>query len=97
VGIFVSRVGSADQLKAMKQVISKLKLELVQFVELEAFAQFAFDLDKLSYLESIGKRSTITQVVEVTNSWKWRMNHLFHRGKSFGEKYKKILIGLDFT
>jgi F0F1-type ATP synthase alpha subunit len=54
----------------MKQVISKLKLELVQFVELEAFAQFAFDLDKLSYLESIGKRSTITQVVEVTNSWK---------------------------
>ncbi|KAL4609851.1 hypothetical protein ACB092_08G010700 [Castanea dentata] len=46
VGIFVSRVGSAAQIKAMKQVAGKLKLELAQFAELEAFAQFAFDLDK---------------------------------------------------
>ncbi|MBA0809508.1 hypothetical protein Gohar_025156, partial [Gossypium harknessii] len=46
VGIFVSRVGSATQIKAMKQVTSKSKLELAQFVELEAFAQFASNLDK---------------------------------------------------
>ncbi|CAN1202057.1 ATP synthase subunit alpha, chloroplastic [Linum perenne] len=46
VGISVSRVGSAAQIKAMKQVAGKLKLELAQFVELEAFAQFASDLDK---------------------------------------------------
>merc|ERR1711933_668626 len=45
VGISVSRVGSAAQLKAMKQVSGTLKLELAQFSELEAFAQFASDLD----------------------------------------------------
>ncbi|CAN6455157.1 unnamed protein product [Victoria cruziana] len=46
VGISISRVGSATQIKAMKEVAGKLKLELTQFPELEAFAQFAFDLDK---------------------------------------------------
>ncbi|CAM9095908.1 unnamed protein product [Choristocarpus tenellus] len=46
VGISVSRVGSAAQIKAMKQVAGKLKLELAQFDELEAFSQFASDLDK---------------------------------------------------
>ncbi len=46
VGISVSRVGSAAQTKAMKQVAGKSKLELAQFAELEAFAQFASDLDK---------------------------------------------------
>jgi len=45
-GISVSRVGSAAQIKAMKQVAGKVKLELAQFAELEAFAQFASDLDK---------------------------------------------------
>jgi F-type H+-transporting ATPase subunit alpha len=44
-GISVSRVGSAAQTKAMKKVAGKLKLELAQFDELEAFAQFASDLD----------------------------------------------------
>jgi F-type H+/Na+-transporting ATPase subunit alpha len=46
VGISVSRVGSAAQIKAMKQVAGTLKLELAQFDELEAFSQFASDLDK---------------------------------------------------
>jgi F-type H+/Na+-transporting ATPase subunit alpha len=45
-GISVSRVGSAAQTKAMKQVAGKVKLELAQFDELQAFAQFASDLDK---------------------------------------------------
>jgi F-type H+-transporting ATPase subunit alpha len=45
VGISVSRVGSAAQPKAIKQVSGTLKLELAQFAELEAFAQFASDLD----------------------------------------------------
>jgi F-type H+-transporting ATPase subunit alpha len=45
VGISVSRVGSAAQKKPIKQVSGKLKLELAQFAELEAFAQFASDLD----------------------------------------------------
>ena len=45
-GISVSRVGSAAQTKAMKQVAGKIKLELAQFEDLQAFAQFASDLDK---------------------------------------------------
>jgi len=46
VGISVSRVGSSAQTKAMKQVASRLKLELAQFRELAAFAQFGSDLDE---------------------------------------------------
>ena len=46
VGISVSRVGSAAQTKAMKKVSGKIKLELAQFRELEAFMQFASDLDE---------------------------------------------------
>jgi F-type H+-transporting ATPase subunit alpha len=45
-GISVSRVGSAAQTKAMKKVAGKVKLELAQFDDLQAFAQFASDLDK---------------------------------------------------
>ena len=45
-GISVSRVGGAAQIKAMKQVASKVKLELAQYTELLTFAQFGSDLDK---------------------------------------------------
>jgi F-type H+-transporting ATPase subunit alpha len=45
VGISVSRVGSAAQVKAMKQVAGRIKLDLAQFRELAAFAQFGSDLD----------------------------------------------------
>ncbi|XP_027912248.1 uncharacterized protein LOC114171363 [Vigna unguiculata] len=45
VGLSVSRVGSAAQLKAMKQVCGSLKLELAQYREVAAFAQFGSDLD----------------------------------------------------
>jgi F-type H+-transporting ATPase subunit alpha len=51
VGISVSRVGSSAQIKAMKQVAGKLKLELAQFAELEAFSQFASDLDQATQNE----------------------------------------------
>ncbi len=46
VGLSVSRVGSAAQIKAMKQVSGTLRLDLAQFRELEAFAQFGSDLDE---------------------------------------------------
>jgi F-type H+-transporting ATPase subunit alpha len=46
VGLSVSRVGSAAQTKAMKQVAGQLKLDLAQYGELKAFSQFAADLDK---------------------------------------------------
>ena len=45
VGISVSRVGSAAQIKAMKQVAGRIKLELAQYREMASFAQFASDLD----------------------------------------------------
>jgi len=45
VGLSVSRVGSAAQIKGMKQVAGKIKLDLAQFRELAAFAQFGSDLD----------------------------------------------------
>jgi F-type H+-transporting ATPase subunit alpha len=48
VGISVSRVGSAAQVKAMKSVSGTLKLDLAQFRELEAFATFGSELDKVS-------------------------------------------------
>jgi F-type H+-transporting ATPase subunit alpha len=46
VGISVSRVGGSAQIKAMRQVAGSLKLELAQYRELAAFAQFGSDLDK---------------------------------------------------
>ena len=57
VGLSVSRVGSSAQTKAMKQVAGTLKLDLAQFRELAAFAQFGSDLDKatLAQIER-GKR-----------------------------------------
>jgi F-type H+/Na+-transporting ATPase subunit alpha len=45
VGLSVSRVGSAAQIKAMKQVAGRIKLDLAQYRELAAFAQFGSDLD----------------------------------------------------
>jgi len=46
VGLSVSRVGGSAQIKAMKKVAGKIRLELAQFRELEAFAQFGSDLDE---------------------------------------------------
>ena len=59
VGLSVSRVGSAAQLKAMKQVAGTLKLELAQYREVAAFAQFGSDLDaSTQYLLNRGERLT---------------------------------------
>lgn len=58
VGFSVSRVGSAAQIKAMKKVAGTLKLDLAQFRELEAFAQFGSDLDESTKRQiERGKRS----------------------------------------
>ena len=48
VGLSVSRVGSAAQIKAMKQIAGSMKLELAQFREVQAFAQFGSDLDAIT-------------------------------------------------
>jgi F-type H+-transporting ATPase subunit alpha len=61
VGLSVSRVGSAAQLKAMKQVAGQLKGDLAQFRELAAFAQFGSDLDAKS-LAQIDRGKRITEI-----------------------------------
>lgn len=66
VGISVSRVGSAAQTKAMKSVAGTLKLELAQFRELEAFMQFASDLDKAT-ADRIASGQRMVEVLKQKN------------------------------
>nr|YP_009184938.1 CF1 alpha subunit of ATP synthase [Hafniomonas laevis]ALO63021.1 CF1 alpha subunit of ATP synthase [Hafniomonas laevis] len=63
VGISVSRVGSAAQVKAMKQVAGKLKLELAQFAELAAFSQFASDLDQATQ-NQLARGQRLTEILK---------------------------------
>jgi F-type H+/Na+-transporting ATPase subunit alpha len=59
VGISVSRVGGNAQIKAMKSVAGKIKLEMAQYREVQAFAQFASDLDKATQMQLLrGQRLT---------------------------------------
>ena len=63
VGLSVSRVGSTAQTKAMKKVASRLRLELAQFRELAAFAQFASDLDE-STRQRIRRGELLTETLK---------------------------------
>lgn len=62
-GLSVSRVGSAAQIKAMKKVAGKLKLDLAQFRELEAFAQFGSDLDDATK-QQINRGLRVTEILK---------------------------------
>ncbi len=66
VGLSVSRVGSAAQTKAMKKIAGKIRLELAQFRELEAFMQFASDLDKETK-DRIEKGRRLSELLKQTN------------------------------
>lgn len=63
VGLSVSRVGSAAQIKAMKQVAGTIKLELAQYREMESFAQFASDLDA-STQKLLARGARLTQLLK---------------------------------
>jgi F-type H+/Na+-transporting ATPase subunit alpha len=63
VGISVSRVGSAAQIKAMKQVAGRIKLELAQYREMASFAQFASDLDA-STQALLARGSRLTELLK---------------------------------
>ncbi len=63
VGLSVSRVGSAAQTKAMKKVAGRIKLELAQFREMEAFSQFASDLDA-STQQLLARGARLTEVLK---------------------------------
>lgn len=63
VGISVSRVGSAAQVKAMKQVAGTMKLDLAQYRELAAFAQFGSDLDKVTQ-STLARGARLTELLK---------------------------------
>ena len=63
VGLSVSRVGSAAQIKAMKQVSGSIKLDLAQFREMEAFSQFASDLDQ-STTDLLERGRRLTEILK---------------------------------
>ncbi len=63
VGLSVSRVGSAAQIKAMKQVAGRIKLELAQYREMAAFSQFASDLDAATQ-RLLARGSRLTEVLK---------------------------------
>ncbi len=72
-GLSVSRVGSAAQIKAMKQVAGKLKLELAQYRSLAAFAQFASDLDKSTQAQ-LARGQRLTELMKQTNYAPYSVN-----------------------
>jgi F-type H+-transporting ATPase subunit alpha len=63
VGLSVSRVGSAAQIKAMKQVAGRIKLELAQYREMAAFAQFSSDLDAATQ-RLLARGSRLTELLK---------------------------------
>ncbi|MGB0645543.1 MAG: F0F1 ATP synthase subunit alpha [Bradymonadia bacterium] len=63
VGLSVSRVGGAAQTKAMKKVAGTLRLDLAQFREIQAFAQFASDLDKATQLQ-LARGEKLTELLK---------------------------------
>ena len=63
VGLSVSRVGSAAQIKAMKQVAGKIKLDLAQYREMAAFAQFSSDLDA-STQQLLSRGARLTEILK---------------------------------
>jgi F-type H+-transporting ATPase subunit alpha len=106
VGLSVSRVGSAAQIKAMKQVAGKIKLDLAQYRELAAFAQFGSDLDaKTQATLERGKRivelfkqdqyKPIPVEVQVAVLWAMQNNHLddvpVEKVKDFQAKFSTFL------
>jgi F-type H+-transporting ATPase subunit alpha len=63
VGLSVSRVGSKAQIKAMKQIAGTMKLELAQFREVQAFAQFGSDLDQTTQ-QQLNRGSRLTEMLK---------------------------------
>jgi F-type H+-transporting ATPase subunit alpha len=63
VGVSVSRVGGAAQIKAMKKVAGRLRLDLAQFRALEAFAQFGSELDKASQ-QQLARGSRVVEILK---------------------------------
>jgi len=96
VGLSVSRVGGAAQVKAMKQVAGSLRLDLAQFRELEAFAQFGSDLDKAT----LAQLTRGTRLVEILKQPQYQplpvekqVTILYAGTKGFLDKYPIDVLG----
>lgn len=74
VGISVSRVGGNAQTKAMKQVAGKIKLELAQYRDLAAFAQFGSDLDKTT-LAQLRRGERLMEIMKQPQNSPWPLEH----------------------
>ncbi len=91
VGLSVSRVGGAAQVKAMKQVAGTLKLELAQYREMAAFAQFGSDLDKAT-LAQLERGVRLVEILKQPQYQPMSLGQevviLFAGAKGFLEKYE---------
>jgi len=96
VGLSVSRVGGAAQVKAMKQVAGTLRLDLAQFRELEAFAAFGSDLDKATQAQ-LARGERLVEVLKQPQfqplSVERQVTILYAGTKGFLDKYPVNVLG----
>jgi F-type H+-transporting ATPase subunit alpha len=96
VGLSVSRVGGAAQVKAMKQVAGSLRLDLAQFRELEAFAQFGSDLDKATQ-KQLARGIRLVEVLKQPQyqplTMEKQVTILFAGAKGYLDKYPVEVLG----
>ncbi len=96
VGLSVSRVGGAAQVKAMKQVAGTLRLDLAQFRELEAFAAFGSDLDKATQAQ-LARGERLVEILKQPQfqplSVERQVTILYAGTKGFLDKYPVNVLG----
>jgi len=96
VGLSVSRVGGAAQVKAMKQVAGTLRLDLAQFRELEAFAAFGSDLDKATQAQ-LARGERLVEILKQPQfqplSVEKQVTILYAGTKGFLDKYPVNVLG----
>jgi F-type H+-transporting ATPase subunit alpha len=96
VGLSVSRVGGAAQVKAMKQVAGSLRLDLAQFRELEAFAAFGSDLDKATQ-QQLTRGTRLVEILKQPQydplSLEKQVTILYAGTKGFLDKYPTEVLG----
>jgi F-type H+-transporting ATPase subunit alpha len=96
VGLSVSRVGGAAQVKAMKQVAGSLRLDLAQFRELEAFAAFGSDLDKATQ-QQLTRGTRLVEILKQPQytplSLEKQVTILYAGTRGFLDKYPTAVLG----
>lgn len=100
VGLSVSRVGGAAQIKAMKQIAGTLRLELAQYRELAAFAQFGSDLDKATQ-QQLARGARLVEILKqgqyVPMSVEMQVIQIFAATNGFVDEYPTTSISRYLT